>query len=460
MTKQELSTKLKIAVSNNQFNEGKQVFLDLFNQFQNELNEWDVFYALKIQKAGIEIENIDQVIEKFYDFGPVKNMYVLVLKEKYIDTLDQNNFRNHEKWIEKITQISVQKNFNQENVDSYPCNYTRGVLKMLKFYRKPNLNVEKVTFWISKLDPSKLSREEFKFKDSEGKERILASPLEDYYSILSDLKLKERKYEECIQICENALGLFSKFHYDNDIWFKRRIALSHIELGKQDLGFDILLNLTNNRKGEKWFIFHEIANLYFEKGEYEKALEFNIKAIALPRDEDKKISVYLDTARSLFKLNRLEDSKLMAEFISIVATKENLKLKSEVLNLLEYFKINSNTNQDVKSAFFSTKKRILELFGVNNESEKRKLQLKKVGNDSTSNLNRYQGNIAKILHDNDKGKDGFIKSKIGQHYFTLSSKFHLTSQITLGTLVEFQIITRDSERKEQIKILKIIKNEN
>lgn len=464
MTKQELSAKLKAAVSANQFEEGKQLFQELMCQYPEAIDGWDVFYALKIQRTGVSVQDIEQLAEKFLDFGPVKNMYVLVLKDKYIDTLDQNNFRNYETWIEKITQISEQKNFNAEDADPYPCNYTKGVLKLIKLYKKPNLNVEKVSYWIAKLDPDKLSREEYKYKNEEGKDRVKASPQEDYYSILSDLKLKERKYEECIEICNYALGHFKKFNYDNDIWFKRRKALSLIELGKQDEGFEILLNLSSNRKGEKWFIFHEIAKIYLEKVEFAQALDYCIKAIALPRDEDKKINLYADTARCLFKLNRLEDARLLADFISAVTAKENLKQKSDILKIFDYFKIKPEDISDPKSAFFTTKKKVLDMFGVSQKDNFNKKIGERRGMDRNASNDKepqqlYQGKVIKILHDNEKGKDGFLRSENKQHYFTVSSKFHLTPEIEVGSLVEFKILPAQEGKKEQVRIMKIITND-
>ncbi len=461
MTKQELSTKLKTVVSSNQFEEAKKVFEELRSEYPDIIDAWDIFYALKIQRAGWNIDQIEALAEKFLSSAPVKNLYVHFLKDKYIDTIDQQNFRNHEPWIARITEISEQKNFNSADADPYPCNYTKGVLKLLKFYKKPNLNVEKVGYWIAKLDPDKLSREEYKFKDSEGKERVIASPQEDYYSILTDLKLKERKYEECIEICEYALSHFSKFHYDNDIWFKRRKALSLIELGNQDEGFEILLNLSSNRKGEKWFIFHEIAEIYFEKGEYAKALDYCIKAIALPRDEDKKINLYADTARCLFKLNRLEDARMLANFIAAVTAKENLKQKSDIFRIFEYFKIKPEDISDPKTAFFTTKKKVFEMFGVsqkdnfNQRGGERKGTVRSHTYDGSAEL-LFQGKVIKILHDNEKGKDGFLKSENKQHYFTLSSKFHLTPEIDVGSLVKYKILPTAEGKKEQVRIVKII----
>jgi hypothetical protein len=461
MTKQELSLQLKSHVSSNNFKDGKQVFDHLIQSFLETIDGWDVFYALKIQRAGINIEQIESISEKFLDFGPVKNMFVLYLKDKYIDTLDQQNFRNHELWIEKITQISEQKNFNLDSVDPYPCNYTRGVLKILKFYRKPNLNIEKVAYWIGKLDPTKLSKSENNFKDAEGKERTLASPMEDYYSILSDLKLKERQYEECIEICDFTLGQFSKFHYDNDIWLKRRKALCLIELDKQDEAFEILVKLSTNRKGEKWFIFHEIAKLYFEKEEYSKALDFYVKAIALPRDEDKKINLYADCARCLFKLKRMEDAKLIAELIASVSVKENLSQKSDVIRIFQYFKINIEEIKDAKSFFFTTKARVLDMFNVkiNQKNSTNNRDRIKRKNDYTAiekSGELLQGKVIKILNDNERGKDGFLLIEKKQHYFSMSKNFHLSAQISVGCNVECRYETNKLNSKNSIRIVKLL----
>jgi hypothetical protein len=464
MTKQQLSINLKVAASASQFEEGRKLFQEIIRQYPDVVDAWDVFYALKIQRAGVEIDNVVYIAEKFLDHDPVKNMYVLYLKDKYIDTIDQHNFRQHEPWIKKITEISIQKNFNSDNADSYPCNYTKGVMKLLKFYRKPNLNVEKVGSWITKLDPEKLSKAENKFIDSEGKERILASQYEDYYSILSDLRLKERKYEECIEICNYALNHITKFHYDNDIWFKRRKALALIELGKQDEGFEILMKLSSNRKGEKWFIFHEIAKIYFEKEEYNKALDFCVKAIGLPRDEDKKINLYADTARYLFKLNRLEDARLLAHFIAAITVKENLKQKSDILRIFEYFKIKPEEISDPKTTFFSAKKRVLEMFGISRQDNFAKKKgdgqrISKILSPVEKNPQLLQGKVVKILNENERGKNGFLSSDKKQYYFNLQTGFHLTKCIHVGTIVEFKVQPALEGKKDQIRITKVLNSE-
>ena len=60
------------------------------------------------------------------------------------------------------------------------------------------------------------------------------------------------------------------------------------------------------------------------------------------------------------------------------------------------------------------------------------------------------------MNDNERGKDGFLKSNNEDFYFSLSSNFHLTPKVEIGTKVEFNIIPSKDGKKEQTRITKII----
>ncbi len=81
--------------------------------------------------------------------------------------------------------------------DNYPCPYTIGVFKLLKTYKEPNFNLNKIQRWIVKLNPEKLSRRGTQSPNTDGKVRKIASDYETYYSILTSLLEKQKKYREC-----------------------------------------------------------------------------------------------------------------------------------------------------------------------------------------------------------------------------------------------------------------------
>jgi hypothetical protein len=49
-----------------------------------------------------------------------------------------------------------------------------------------------------------------------------------------------------------------------------------------------------------------------------------------------------------------------------------------------------------------------------------------------------EGVIFKILNDNERGKDGFLKCNNTEHYFSVFADFHLTPRVGTNTKVLFQ----------------------
>ena len=83
-----------------------------------------------------------------------------------------------------------------------------------------------------------------------------------------------QQYQECFEVSKQALEAFEKFHYSNDIWFARRIALSKKFLGNSTDALNELL-LVLKRKRE-WFIQSEVAEIYKENGDFDTAFKYAI----------------------------------------------------------------------------------------------------------------------------------------------------------------------------------------
>ena len=67
-----------------------------------------------------------------------------------------------------------------------------------------------------------------------------------------------------------------------------------------------------------------------------------------------------------------------------------------------------------------------------------------------------EGVIFKILNDNERGKDGFLKCNNTEHYFSVSADFHLTPRVGMNTKVLFQLRSPIAGKKASAKIIKII----
>jgi hypothetical protein len=77
-------------------------------------------------------------------------------------------------------------------------------------------------------------------------------------------------------------------------------------------------------------------------------------------------------------------------------------------------------------------------------------------NSKTAKDNNLEGEIVRILHDNERGKVGFLKSNGKEHYFSVNPNFQFISKIAVGTKVLFEIKPATDGKKEQTRIKKII----
>ena len=57
---------------------------------------------------------------------------------------------------------------------------------------------------------------------------------ENWFAYKTKALLKLGEWQECFDTSKNALEVLDNFHYSNDIWFARRIALAkkNLEIGR------------------------------------------------------------------------------------------------------------------------------------------------------------------------------------------------------------------------------------
>ncbi|NCX95359.1 MAG: hypothetical protein EBX41_02915, partial [Chitinophagia bacterium] len=70
-------------------------------------------------------------------------------------------------------------------------------------------------------------------RKGEKKSEEQASDKENWYAVKTKALFETQQYQECFVVSKKALETFDKFHYLNDIWFARRVALSRKKLGNK-----------------------------------------------------------------------------------------------------------------------------------------------------------------------------------------------------------------------------------
>lgn len=280
--------------------------------------------------------------------------------------------------------------------------------------RKKNYSPQDLDIWLNKIDPSTLNTKSINFKDKNGKNLSMPSQMEEWFSIKTKTLEKMGNYQECSNFCDLALNQIPEFHNNNDIWFKRRKALSLSKLGITDEPINILKDVLN--KKNDWFIQKDIGDIYFKIGKIEEANEYYIDAALNNGPSEMKIGLFWNLAEVLEQQNKVKESNLHKKFVIDLRNAKGWKLSSKELE----FQI-KNTNQSNK--VFDEKKDIKNLRNI---WESIKWDTK----------HKVEGNIDVLLPN---GQSGFIVSEKKRYYFSSKDFKGKKESLQKGNKVSFFI---------------------
>jgi len=278
------------------------------------------------------------------------------------------------------------------------------------------------------------------------KETEFASNKEDWYAIKIKALFEIKHYEECFDLSKIALHAFETFHYSNDVWFARKIALCKKNLGKPDEAIEELQQVLRRKK--EWYIQKELADLFFEKGEAEKAFKLSIDAANNFGDLDYKIDLLV----LLGKLLEIKEQKDLAfkhyNLSKLLRIREDEnKIKWSVPNEL-YNKLKSFGIEEVPLDKLPELKKELKKYW---ESLKPQQPNAKPNGQAGNQL--LIGKIDAIINDNEKGKAGFIKTADGKRfYFAVNFSEEISSKIKVGLQVEFKTKPVEGKNDKAIQL--------
>lgn len=378
----------------------------------------------------------------------------LSTEDDYFDGEDEEteveNFEfNKSELLEKIEKlIPILNSFNSDFTKTLSSNLFTIVLKSEK--KKPAPNWKLVNEFCNKIDKERLSKEYSTIKvERKGQLRDmeLASDYENWYAYKTKALSKLREWQECFDLSKEALEKIEKFHYSNDVWISRRVALSKKNLGNNSE--DTIQELqTILKKKREWFIQKELAELYFEKGDIESALKYAIDAVNNFGPLEFKVDLLYLLGKILRQQGKLELSFQHFSLSKLIRQAEEWKLPQKLFDELRTF-----TFPEIQSTDFKVlKNKLQEYWNTFNTHQTRNFEKSKL-----STRDGFEGEIVKILHDNERGKVGFLKGNGKEYYFSVNSNYHSISRIVIGTKVIFDILPpKNSSTKEQTRIKKII----
>lgn len=366
---------------------------------------------------------------------------------------DEDNFQQQDfhydknELIEKIeTLIPILLGLNSDFSKTLVSNLFSIVLKSEK--KKPAPNWKLVNDFCNQIDPALLSTDCSTIQvERKGRtqDMELASDFENWYAYKTKALMKLGEWQECFDTSKEALEKIDNFHYSNDVWFSRRVALSKKNLGNAEDTIEELETIL--KKKREWFIQKELAELYFEKDELDTAFKMAIDAINNFGPLEFKVDLLYLIGKILNKQGETDLAFKHFSFSKLVRQEEEWKVPQKVYDELNQFEQSEISLSELKN-LKSELKKYWNGFNINDNRKKTPKH--------RSNSENLQGEIIKLLHDNERGKDGFIKSDDNEFYFSASPNWHLTTELAVGTKVIFKIIPAKDGKKEQTRILKLI----
>jgi len=335
------------ALIDNNPDEAVKIYRQIWDNFRAEFNDWDAFFTIKAMK---NINNPDFkwafLLAENFKTDKVGNIYSWLIFDKVVKGKSRNELIASHNKIVKLVDFASQKNLRLDN--SFPCPITISIMKLCDEYSDNMFNATKINELLSLLDYNLLSSTP-QTKNTQDRGNIeFASDLEKYFSLKTKSLFKLAEYEECKVFCKIALEQIQQFHNNNDTWFKMRFALSEYKLGNNQSSEILLQELLSTRTGsDKWFLYKDIAEVFYEQSDFEKAWKYAVDAVYYGNEPHFLIGLYLLQTRILFKLKRVDDGKVLAELIASILNEQNWRDKERYNKLFNFYQIDRNITKTV-----------------------------------------------------------------------------------------------------------------
>ncbi len=248
--------------------------------------------------------------------------------------------------------------------------------------------------WLDKLDPDLLTNDPSHYKVKGKKEIIYPGNKETWYVLKTKVSYELGKYRACIKFSDIALEKLSTFQNNNDIWLKRRMALSYEALGENEQALNILIGISKGR--DEWFLFDDIGDLYLKANEKVSALNYYIKALLNQGIDNYKVELILKIL-AIVKESNFKAYKAFMDFA----------IKIKVMDKLEM-------NQTEKEYLQANREKINR-----QEYKDMKMKVKKIAEEiQLAGQERHEGFVLKVL---ENGNSGFIKDDKDSYFFKFKS---------------------------------------
>ena len=359
---------------------------------------WDYYYyayalrKTKQYRKGREIARAGMIA--FPDFTNLHGIYCWCLYYLYIQKFDE---RTHSPAVLQDGIDSAAKISRQEAYSPYAL----AGLVLEDIDHAPYGQANLMGAYLRRLDPDQLPDQE-KTVTLKGRERVIASDRERWYSLMSRILVKEEKYDDCITLCQQALNYFPQLHHDNDIWFSYRIALCQLRQGQVAEGRQRLENLLKYK--QHWILYRGLFFASQAEGDSAAMRRYGASAFLAGGEFKGKVNFLVQFAQALENMGGYEK---MAYYHYLLARDvrqdQHWKVKAELIAKVDSYAFPEPNRRDLMDGLH---------------------QFWMAGKHAGQTC--HKGRIERILPG---GKAGFLKDREGsQYYFRTSSLYRVRPQ--------------------------------
>ncbi len=279
--------------------------------------------------------------------------------------------------------------------------------------------------YLDQVDPNSLGTDETKIADSSGHTRVLASDRESWYSIRTKALLKVKNYDECMACCDHGLQAITRFHSNNDSWFRYRKAkcLRALNRSQEAKGYVEQILRTGF---SHWCLLQLMFEFETEAGNDAKALAY-AGACSLSDPEHKmRVSFYEELADYLIGKGETESPMLLRRLVLLLRAENEWKEKTYHTEWQFSDEIAGMDKPDVLS-------RLNHVWREWRDKDKV----------------FYTGTIGKLLAE---GKSGFIYADNGSsYYFNVRDIQSRNREVQTGVKVRFTLADKLDRSKGVVK---------
>jgi len=411
-----------------QYTEAIERYRILWTDHRDVCTVWDGWgYAFCLRKTGKAKEGLDicrDVYRMQSDFAYIRSLYGWCIYDMEIKGRDDAAIEHNEAQFLKAAKAIVEL----VEPDTYSP-YARTVLRVVKYYKsRAAYPAAKILEWIDKLTPTQISTEVGHGTDKRGRSVEYASDREKWYSHRSKALFENKRYQECLELGTRALGDIPKFHSNNDIWIRWRMAISKSRLGDHKSAIYDLKDILQSK--HDWFIQRDVAQLLYEIDHFDEALEYAVDAALNAGDLEYKWELFLLMGLILQALSKPDEARRHVLLAAKLRIEHEWKFPQELQTVVRDLGVDvtvdtsaSDLHKELKRYWKSVK---------------------------LANLPQIQGEIKNLVGN---GKSGFIRGDGGEdYYFKLRSFQGSWKRVTPGLRVSFYVEENPDPSKRDIAV--------